>query len=81
MAIYNAFTTMSFPTTIHLASKQKDNMLYILIPFCRYQRFFLQDEDSMLINGVLIKQSLVDQIMNTAHSIVPNNVAEVNSPL
>ena len=43
----------------------------------RYQNFNLRDEESMLINGVIIKQSLVDQVLNTAHSVVPNNFVEV----
>ena len=46
---------------------------------CRYQNFYLRDEEDMLVNGVIIKQSLVDQVENTAFSIVPNNMTEVRT--
>jgi Na+/H+-dicarboxylate symporter len=42
----------------------------------RYQNFHLRDEEDQLINGVMLKQSLVDQVQTTAFSIVPNNFAQ-----
>lgn len=44
-----------------------------------FQDFHLQDKDSALINGVIIKQSLVDQIQTTTFSIFPDNVVHAFS--
>lgn len=41
-----------------------------------YQNFFLQDRDDKLVNGVLLKTTLVQQILSTAYSIVPDNMTQ-----
>lgn len=51
----------------------KDGMLTPLNVSSAYQDFYLRDEDSMLINSVVLKQSLIDQIQTTTFSLVPNN--------
>lgn len=41
-----------------------------------HQTFFLQDKDDKLVNGVLLSTTLVQQILSTTHSIVPNNMTQ-----
>lgn len=43
----------------------------------RYQNFYLRDKEDELVNGIVIKQSLMDQIIGTAYSLVPNNFVQV----
>lgn len=40
------------------------------------QLFYLQDKDDKLVNGVLLKTTLVQQILSTFYSLVPNNITE-----
>eukprot|EP00602_Paraphysomonas_sp_CaronLab_P005310 CAMPEP_0185017614 /NCGR_PEP_ID=MMETSP1103-20130426/547_1 /TAXON_ID=36769 /ORGANISM="Paraphysomonas bandaiensis, Strain Caron Lab Isolate" /LENGTH=356 /DNA_ID=CAMNT_0027547109 /DNA_START=469 /DNA_END=1539 /DNA_ORIENTATION=+ len=42
----------------------------------KYQDYYLRDEDNMLLNDALIHHSLVDQVLNTMNSLVPNNSVE-----
>lgn len=44
-----------------------------------YQDFHLRDVDSMLVNGVVLRQSLIDQIQTTTFSLFPNNAMEAFS--
>ena len=40
------------------------------------QVFYLQDKDDQLVNGVILKTTLVQQILTTLFSLVPNNMTE-----
>lgn len=40
------------------------------------QNFYLQDKDDKLLNGVILKTTLVQQLLATFHSLVPNNMTE-----
>ena len=41
-----------------------------------YQNFQLQDKDDQLVNGVVLETNLVDQLLSTFYSLVPNNMTE-----
>ena len=55
-------------------SKFADPIMYM----CRYQSFYLRDEEDLLVNGAAIKQSFVDQIVGTFYSLFPNNFVAVD---
>lgn len=41
-----------------------------------YQNFYLQDKDDHLVNGVVLKTTLVQQLLATLFSIVPSNFTQ-----
>jgi Na+/H+-dicarboxylate symporter len=41
-----------------------------------YQNFYLQDKDDKLVNGVVLKNTIVQQLLTTAFSVVPDNMTE-----
>lgn len=43
---------------------------------CSNQEFYLQDKEDELVNGVVMKTTLVDQLLSTFYSLVPNNMTE-----
>jgi len=43
---------------------------------CSNQEFFLQDKEDLLVNGVVLTTTLVEQLLTTFHSLVPSNVVE-----
>lgn len=60
-------------------SPDSPSLQYILINayvMNRYQNFHLRDEEDQLVNGVVIEQSLVDQVQTTTYSVIPNNFTQ-----
>jgi hypothetical protein len=45
--------------------------------FRRYQSFDLMDTDNRLVNSALVERDLLDQVMSTFESLIPNNFAQV----
>lgn len=44
--------------------------------FTRYQTFDLQDQDNVLVNSAMVERTLLDQVLSTAFSIIPNNFTQ-----
>lgn len=46
------------------------------LKICSYQEFYLQDKDDKLVNGVVLKTTMVQQLLSTFFSLIPNNMTE-----
>jgi hypothetical protein len=50
-----------------------------LTAVCSYQEFELQDNEDALVNYVVLKRTLTDQIISLFESLIPNNFTQVSS--